>query len=75
MKISSFFATFCIIANFSATSSCFFSANANKDQEISNRPKVDVMQNYIPKKPSSRNQYDLNIQTKDTNTKYSCKKQ
>ena len=74
MEISSFFATFCIIANFSATSSGIF-ANANKDQEISNRPKLDVMQNYIPKKPSSGNECDLKIQTKDTNTKYSCENQ
>ena len=65
MKIPFFFAISCIIANFSATSSCF-SANANKDREINDSQKLNVMQSYIQKRMFSQ-EYDLGIQPKENN--------
>ena len=67
MKIPFFFAISCIIANFSATSSCF-SANANKDREINDSQKLNVMQSYIQKRMFSQ-EYDLGIQPKENNLK------
>ena len=67
MKIPFFFAITCIIANFSATSSCF-SANANKARKINDSQKLNVMKSYIQKRMFSQ-EYDSGIQPKENNLK------
>ena len=58
----------CIIANFSATSSCFSSNASNKDREIKDSRKLNVMQSYIQRQMYS-SEYDLSIQPEENNLK------